>query len=1043
LKRLCARSIAENFESMIKQTSNGTKPEFEWFFPLSDWYIAPPAADILLEELGNRKKLTKEHFSLFLNPNIGMHSVSLRNIYLTPSSISFLKDFALYKLTAENVRGITLNDLIDNLSKSTFKDLHTLNVSRISFDAQSNGSVVLPMEQFKNLQHLNISNTKINSRCLNDLVKFLPRLRYLDISETEVNDITSLKDLKETLVGLIMHQIPLETDSDFEMALSVLLDLKELRVLDLSHIGYTATLRLPVVDLFIQSQFAPHLKHLDISGNPFRLTRIDILDLIKNHSNLQFLGLIAFNTDLKEFFEKFPTLEIIDGKGEEQITKIIKRYVNRPFYLKCAFESISESIEIDAEVDGEEEEHIFTFNLLEKIPPDVMCYERPIGHFQLVISTLEGLEISYVCFPEGIMSIVNLTKSLTWKDLPVELLNRLMNLTFRVTDKLSDEMFFYPCQDIFLHLQGDHRISFDYKRYCELLFHNLRRFHFATSVFHTIHLILNNCLETWASNRSRRDFCCNYGSGNDEDYNYIEPPPRKKRCIPSADVEGSKTSCPPTLRKLCVKAVAENFDVLIQKCSVSTEAKFVWRLPYPDFCIAFPLAEMILEELGAFQNLQWLNIGGTKVDSVYLEELVKYLPRLKYLDISETKVNNITPLKVLKENLNGLIIHCLPLENDIDFEMTLSVLLELKELRVLDVSHYETAASSRFNEIDLFIHSHFAPQIRQLDISGNPFRLTIRDVMEFMKNHSNLRCLGLVLEGWDATELCAQFPNVDIFGGMGEEQIRKTIKRCLDRPCYLTSAFNNISNELNEEDVEEEYFTSDLLELVVRTLENLECLEECSAEGLKSITYLISNLKLENIAHELLNRLTTLLFLAAEKWDNEIVSFWCHEIFLEIKEDRRITFDYKRYCNILFLNLDRFRDAFTKFGAVQLLLNHCFPGMTEADLNEVGVTPTYMKCLIKNAAEIYLEESEVLELIVEGGDERLHYLRDFCKYEHTDNSTINCIFQPYIFAIIKKLIAENLGACRLAIEFGGIEVMTQILQGFSPPPEMTTSAFQH
>ncbi|VUZ53538.1 unnamed protein product [Hymenolepis diminuta] len=432
--------------------------------------------------------------------------------------------------------------------------------------------------------------------------------------------------------------------------------------------------------------------------------------------------------------------------------------------------------------------------------------------------------------------------------------------------------------------------------------------------------------------------------------------------------------------------------------------------------------------LGAFQNLQWLNIGGTKVDSVYLEELVKYLPRLKYLDISETKVNNITPLKVLKENLNGLIIHCLPLENDIDFEMTLSVLLELKELRVLDVSHYETAASSRFNEIDLFIHSHFAPQIRQLDISGNPFRLTIRDVMEFMKNHSNLRCLGLVLEGWDATELCAQFPNVDIFGGMGEEQIRKTIKRCLDRPCYLTSAFNNISNELNEEDVEEEYFTSDLLELVVRTLENLECLEECSAEGLKSITYLISNLKLENIAHELLNRLTTLLFLAAEKWDNEIVSFWCHEIFLEIKEDRRITFDYKRYCNILFLNLDRFRDAFTKFGAVQLLLNHCFPGMTEADLNEVGVTPTYMKCLIKNAAEIYLEESEVLELIVEGGDERLHYLRDFCKYEHTDNSTINCIFQPYIFAIIKKLIAENLGACRLAIEFGGIEVMTQILQ---------------
>ncbi|KAM3179934.1 hypothetical protein ACTXT7_017296, partial [Hymenolepis weldensis] len=296
-----------------------------------------------------------------------MHSVSLRNIHLTPSSISCLKDFVLYKLTAENVRGITLKDLTENLSKSTFKNLHTLNVSQISFDVGSNGSVVSAMEKFQNLQHLNISNTKIDSRCLDDLVKCLPRLRYLDISETEVDNITSLKDLKESLVGLIMHQIPLEIDSDFETTLSVLLDLKELRVLDVSHIGYTATSRFPAADVFVQGQFAPHLKHLDISGNPFRLTRIDILDFIKNHSNLGFLGLAAFNTDLTELFEKFPTLEIIDGKGEEQITKMIKRYVNRLCYLKCAFENISQSIEIDTEDGGEGEEHIFTVNLLDSM----------------------------------------------------------------------------------------------------------------------------------------------------------------------------------------------------------------------------------------------------------------------------------------------------------------------------------------------------------------------------------------------------------------------------------------------------------------------------------------------------------------------------------------------------------------------------------------------------------------------------------------------------------------------------------------------------
>lgn len=43
----------------------------------------------------------------------------------------------------------------------------------------------------------------------------------------------------------------------------------------------------------------------------------------------------------------------------------MRRYVNRPCYLKCAFESISASIEVDTEDEGEGEEHGFTLNLLE------------------------------------------------------------------------------------------------------------------------------------------------------------------------------------------------------------------------------------------------------------------------------------------------------------------------------------------------------------------------------------------------------------------------------------------------------------------------------------------------------------------------------------------------------------------------------------------------------------------------------------------------------------------------------------------------------
>lgn len=50
--------------------------------------------------------------------------------------------------------------------------------------------------------------------------------------------------------------------------------------------------------------------------------------------------------------------------------------------------------------------------------------------------------MSYICFPEGMESMTNLTKILTCENLPIKLLNHLMNFILRTVEKLDDEMFF-------------------------------------------------------------------------------------------------------------------------------------------------------------------------------------------------------------------------------------------------------------------------------------------------------------------------------------------------------------------------------------------------------------------------------------------------------------------------------------------------------------------------------------------------------------------------------------------------------------------------
>ena len=67
------------------------------------------------------------------------------------------------------------------------------------------------------------------------------------------------------------------------------------------------------------------------------------------------------------------------------------------------------------------------------------------------------------------------------------------------------------------------------------------------------------------------------------------------------------------------------------------------------YCVVVALAKL--------RNLQVLNVSNTEFSRASLDLVVEDLPLLETLDISQTKVNDITPLRKCKDRLKSLSLY--------------------------------------------------------------------------------------------------------------------------------------------------------------------------------------------------------------------------------------------------------------------------------------------------------------------------------------------------------------------------------------------------
>lgn len=222
----------------------------------------------------------------------------------------------------------------------------------------------------------------------------------------------------------------------------------------------------------------------------------------------------------------------------------------------------------------------------------------------------------------------------------------------------------------------------------------------------------------------------------------------------------------------------------------------------------------MLVDLAKLQNLRCLDVSHTEFNHHGLKIVVEDLPALQSLNISATRVRDLTPLRKCRSRLKCLSMYNLrPNPCGSDFA---AVLCELNNLIKLDIS------DDRDEPLDHLAPSHrcvpsiierpdLFPYLKYLDISGND-GIDIRSLKTFIDykhqlgSESRIEFLGLM-----QTDLCNDdvflrgedevFNDIVVTGIATEKQILQAMQTYSNRPTFVQKSLCYLYNyTINTED---------------------------------------------------------------------------------------------------------------------------------------------------------------------------------------------------------------------------------------------------
>ncbi|XP_010608644.1 protein zyg-11 homolog A isoform X4 [Fukomys damarensis] len=322
----CLNVLIANLEKLCPERPDGTLclPE-HWNFPQE-------VADRFLGMLAWQGKLTDKTASIFQGNQMNLKQVKIQKAKI--SATAFIKYFCHQKLTEVDATAVhsdlPVPDIIRGLCSSSWiqQNLRCLLLDSTSVPPNSRP---LSFGQLTGLRTLSVFNVCFHSEDLANVAQ-LPNLENLDISNTQVTNISALLTCKDRLRSLTMHYLKCLTMTKPQV-FAVISELKCLLHLDISgHKQFRSDL---AFHLLQQKDILPNIVSLDISGSSY-ITDRAVEQFIQQRPAMQFVGLLATDAGYSDFFTAKQGLKVAGGANMSQISEALSRYRNRTCYVKEA-----------------------------------------------------------------------------------------------------------------------------------------------------------------------------------------------------------------------------------------------------------------------------------------------------------------------------------------------------------------------------------------------------------------------------------------------------------------------------------------------------------------------------------------------------------------------------------------------------------------------------------------------------------------------------------------------------------------------------------
>lgn len=296
------------------------------FFPLE-------VADRLLWMIAHHGLLNEATVGIFRGHHMRLKHACIRNAKI--SADAFKKAFCHHKLVELDASkanaDVAITDIINGLATNKWiqQNLQCLVLNSLTLSLED------PYERcfsrLHGLRALSIAGVSFYNEDLVDVTS-LPKLEKLDISDTNVTDITPLLSCKDRLKSLTMYHLKCLKMTTSQI-LDVVRELKHLTHLDISdNKQFTSDVALR---LLVQTDILPRLVSLDISGRK-KVTDAAVLAFVQPRPAMQFVGLLATDAGFSELLSGQGSLKVSGEVNETQISEALRRYSDRSFFVREA-----------------------------------------------------------------------------------------------------------------------------------------------------------------------------------------------------------------------------------------------------------------------------------------------------------------------------------------------------------------------------------------------------------------------------------------------------------------------------------------------------------------------------------------------------------------------------------------------------------------------------------------------------------------------------------------------------------------------------------